>query len=247
MRENLQRAVQLSTDQGRVSARCRTLALLAIEAARLGAEQADDDLLSTAQQAADEVKKLSPLLPGRNPWSAQAEAALARVFRARGDDETALEHGRAALEAVRESEREDVMFDVVLPAAEAVLAAGEPDEIESLRHSLRRELALLTSRFTDEEVRARWFTSPTGRELKRLAAIEELPVRPEKGTEAMGLSSGDSKLLELLSQGRTNQEIAVELGASPEELSRSMAALFARIGATSRAEATSAALLGRLI
>jgi DNA-binding NarL/FixJ family response regulator len=247
MRENLQRAVQLATDQGRVAARCRALALLAVHSARLGAERADEDLLRIAEQSAEEVKRLVPLLQGRNPWFAQAEASLARVARARGDDQAALAHGRAALGAVRAAEREDVMFDIVLPAADAVLAAGDPEEAQALRDSLRRELALLAPRFADEEVRARWFNSPTARELKRLASIADLPAASRPASRSMGLNSDDTRLLELLSQGRTNQEIADESGLSTEELSRRMAALFARIGATSRAEATSAALLGRLI
>jgi DNA-binding NarL/FixJ family response regulator len=83
--------------------------------------------------------------------------------------------------------------------------------------------------------------------LKRLASIADLPAASRPASRSMGLNSDDTRLLELLSQGRTNQEIADESGLSTEELSRRMAALFARIGATSRAEATSAALLGRLI
>ena len=248
MRENLQKAVQLAMDQGRAAARCEALAMLAREAARLGAERTDKELLSLAEQTAEETRRLAPLLAGQHPWVAQADAALARVARARGDDEKALLYGRAALAYLQRAEREDMLLEIVLPAADAVIAAGSEEEVAAIRGQLRLMLALLTPRFADEDVRARWFTGPLGRELRRLAAIETLPEAPgQVWSSPFNLAVSDAKLLRLLSEGRTNREIAEQLAVSTEEISHQLAALFAKIGATSRADATSTALMGRLI
>ncbi len=45
MREHLERAVRLATEQGRPAARCEALARLALEAALLGADRSDEELL----------------------------------------------------------------------------------------------------------------------------------------------------------------------------------------------------------
>jgi DNA-binding CsgD family transcriptional regulator len=248
MRDNLQRAVQLAMDQGRAAARCEALALLAREAARLGADRTDEELLSLAEQTAEEARRLAPLLAGRHPWVAQADAALARVSRARGDDQRALLHGRAVFDFLQGAEREDMYLEIVLPAADAVIAAGTQDEVAALRGQLRLTLALLTQHFADEDVRARWFTGPIGQELRRLAAMETLPASPSEGWSGpANLTTADSNLLRLLAEGGTNREIADQLGVSTDEISHQLAALFAKIGATSRADATSTALMGRLI
>ena len=73
--------------QGRAAARCEILARLALEAARLGAERGDEELLELAERSAAEAKELAPLFAGHQPWGAQADAALAEVALARGDCE----------------------------------------------------------------------------------------------------------------------------------------------------------------
>ncbi|MDP8962158.1 MAG: AAA family ATPase, partial [Actinomycetota bacterium] len=52
LRQHLERAVRLATDQGRPAARCEALARLALEACRLGAERGDEELLSLAERSA---------------------------------------------------------------------------------------------------------------------------------------------------------------------------------------------------
>jgi DNA-binding NarL/FixJ family response regulator len=53
--------------------------------------------------------------------------------------------------------------------------------------------------------------------------------------------------LRLLTEGSTNREIASELGVPEDGVNRRLVDLYARIGVASRADATSAALLGRLV
>ena len=85
MREHLGRAVRLATEQGRPAARCEALARLALEAATLGAERADEELLALAEQSAKDAKELMGVLPGHPPWGAEADAALAQVALARAE------------------------------------------------------------------------------------------------------------------------------------------------------------------
>ena len=51
-------------------------------------------------------------------------------------------------------------------------------------------------------------------------------------------------LLRLLTEGRTNAEIAAEIDCTEEEVAGRLTRLFARLGASSRAEATSLAFRG---
>ena len=101
LRKHLGRAVRLATEQGRPAARCEALARLALEAAALGAERADEDLLALAEQSARDAKELMGVLPGHPPWGAEADSALARVALARGEREAAAEAARSALAALR--------------------------------------------------------------------------------------------------------------------------------------------------
>jgi tetratricopeptide (TPR) repeat protein len=59
MREHLERAVQLAMDMGLPADRCEGLALLALEASRLGAERGDEELLALAERSALGTRKTS--------------------------------------------------------------------------------------------------------------------------------------------------------------------------------------------
>jgi DNA-binding NarL/FixJ family response regulator len=58
------------------------------------------------------------------------------------------------------------------------------------------------------------------------------------------LDEADRRLLQLLTEGRTNAEIAAELHLGEDDVARQLAHLQARLGASSRAEATSLAFRG---
>jgi len=249
MREHLERAVKLATDQGRPAARCEALAGLAQEAARLGAESQDEALLGLAERSATEAKGLTPILPGHPLWGARADAALARVYLSRGALEEAVKAGRDALAALNAAMTEDAYLDILLPAAEAVLKSSNEGEAAAVRDKLRLTLALLGQHILDEDVRVRWFRSSTGRELVRLAgAIEAPDVNAGSSTEKTApLADVETGLLHLLTEGRTNREIAEELNATEAAVSRRLAELFVKIGASSRAEATAVALMKRLV
>jgi DNA-binding NarL/FixJ family response regulator len=104
---------------------------------------------------------------------------------------------------------------------------------------------MIAQRTVDEDVRVRWFRGPIGREMTRLAGpIEEASVNGEAPADA---DDQDALLLRSLVQGKTNREIAEEIGIDEQVVTRRLAELFARIGASSRAEATALAFQQRVL
>ena len=164
MREHFERALEMATAHGRPSARCEILARLALEAARLGAERDDEELLELAGRSALQAKELAPCSWATSPGGAQADAALAEVAVARGDLTAAAVAARAASGSIQEAMREDIYPELLLPTARAVFAAGDEGEKQMIKGLLQMLLAMTALRTADDEVRARWFQGPTGRE-----------------------------------------------------------------------------------
>ncbi len=240
MREHLERAVRLATEQGRPAARCEALARLALEAALLGADRADEELLALAERSAQDAKELMGVLPGHPPWGAEADAALAQVALARGESEAAIAAARSAIGALRAAHFEDLFLPIVLPAARVVLEAGTEEEREMVRAYLTIQAARIAQRTADEGVRVRWFRGPIGRELSRLTGAAHGEQPTEQATDAgpaADVGEDDSRLLWLLIEGRTNREIAAELGMDEDAVARRLAEMYARIGVSSRGEA----------
>jgi DNA-binding CsgD family transcriptional regulator len=235
MRDHLERAVRLATEQGRPAARCEALAALALEAARLGSATGDEELLALAEQAAQDARELVAVLPGHPPWGAAADAALAQVALARGDEAGAAAAGRSALATLGEAHSEDLHLRIVLPAVRALCVGAGEGEKEAAQRQVRLVAALIAQRIADEAVRVRWFRGPLGRELSELAgATPESRVRDDGRA---GLPAEDAELLWLLIQGRTNSEIAEELEIEETGVARRIAETYAKIGVSSRGEA----------
>jgi DNA-binding CsgD family transcriptional regulator len=218
-----------------------------VESGRLGAQQDDEELLALAERSAKEAKDLMELLPGHPPWGAQADAALAEVALARGDADQAAEAARSAFAALESAMHEDLYLDVVLPVARTFLAAGTESERQMVGLYLNVMLAMLAQRTFDEDVRVRWFRSPVGRELTRLAGSVQPPPGAQDPTADRALGESDTALLRLLIEGRTNREIAEELTVSEDEVAHRLTEMFARIGASSRAEATAFAFREQVV
>ncbi len=244
MREHFERALDLATDQGRPSARCEVLARLAVEAARLGAERNDEELLTLAERSAEDAKQLLPGFVAHQPWGAYADAALAEVALARGDLEAAGAAGRAVAAALQEAMREDVYPEMLLPAARAVLAAGEEHEKGMIRGFLQILLAMTAQRTVDEEIRVRWFRGPIGSEWSRLVGqvSADGPVGADGNGALAGLDDEERRLLGLLTEGTTTAEMAERVGADEASVRVKLQEMFAKIGASSRGEATAFAL-----
>ena len=257
MRTHLEKAVAMATEGGQASGRCEALGRLALEAARLLAPDAtthdpDPALVELIERSAAQVKDAMPLLPGHAPWGAQADAALATVALVSGDGPRAAELGGAALQALEAAHHEDTSLEILLPAARAVLAGGPSGSQDFVRSYLRTLLSRIAQGTADESIRVRWLTGPVGRELVELAGPLDTPIpgsaAGEAGPapEAAGpeLDESERRLLQLLTEGRTNAEIAAELGLAEDDVVSRLAHLFAQLGTSSRAEATSLAFRG---
>jgi DNA-binding NarL/FixJ family response regulator len=265
MRQHLERSVAIATEEGRASARCEAIARLAVEAARLIGRGSSDGLAAAGQAGPDpaleelversaaQVKELLPLLPGHATWGAQVDAALATVALRRGDGVAAAMAGGAALQALQAGLHEDISLEIVIPAARAVFAGAPPDVQGFVRGFLQTALSRIAQGTADESIRVRWLTGPVGRELVALAGPMGAPADgPQPGAAsgsavaAAGASLDDQErlLLQLLTEGRTNAEIAAELDLTEDDVVHRLTQLYARIGTASRAEATSLAFRG---
>ncbi len=213
--------------------------------------------MELVERSAAQVKELLPLLPGHAPWGAQADAALATVALLRGDIPGAAMAGGAALEALQAGLHEDVSLEIVIPAARALLAGAPPEVQGSVRGFLQSTLSKIAQGTADEAIRVRWLTGPVGRELVELAGPMDRPLAGARAGETAAATPGSAapaagpslddierRLLQLLTEGRTNAEIAADLGVGQDEVVQRLARLQARLGTSSRAEATSLAFRG---
>ena len=248
MRGHLERAVQLATEQGRPAARCEALALLAMEAARLGAEAKDPELLAVGEKAANETKAGIESLSGHPPWGAQADAALTRVALASGDLDGAVSSARSAMAAVEAGLQEDAHLEILLPVADALIQGGTEEEAQGIRTFLQVTLAMVAQRTSDEAIRARWLRGPVSAKLVELAGpLEGLAMQPGEAMASPALDETDLELLRRLVEGLTNKEIAARLDLEEEFVSRRFGEIFARMGASSRAQAKAFALLEQVV
>jgi DNA-binding CsgD family transcriptional regulator len=246
MRAHLERAVELATETGQSAARCEALSNLAVATSRLGADGEDDTLLDVAERAGREALELCGALPGHPPWGARAEAALARVALVRGRAEEAADLAGSAMESLHSAMHEDLELDVLLPAA-AVFQATRSLEWDDVRQYMQMALAMIAQRTLDEDVRVRWFRGPVGREMTRLAGpIQSFPTA-NAAADGDAADGSDTALLRSLVQGKTNADIARDLDLEEEVVARRLGELFARVGASSRAEATAFAFRERVL
>jgi DNA-binding CsgD family transcriptional regulator len=142
---------------------------------------------------------------------------------------------------------------MLLPASRAIFA-GAPDEVQAfVREHLRLVLSRIAQATVDDAIRVRWLKGPFGRELVELAGGLETVAAPPRDVpgattaaadELAGLDDVDRRIVHLLTEGQTNREMAEALGMSEADLGQQLARVLARLGASSRAEATSLAFRG---
>ena len=187
------------------------------------------------------------VLPGHPVWGSQAEAALALVSKARGDTKAAAVSGQDALKQLEAAMSEDSHLRIRLAAAEAIISGGSEQEIASVREHFRIGVTLMLPRIVDHDIRSKWLRGPIGKELIKIAGSMEIRDGEKPDSVGPKLSPPEVELLRLLIDGRTNREIAEQLHSTEQAVSVRFADLFAKIGASSRAEATATALFGKLV
>jgi DNA-binding CsgD family transcriptional regulator len=246
--DHMGRALGMATGPDRRAARCEVLAAYALECARLGIEASDEALLARAASLAREARALATELPGRPPWGSQADAAEATALWQTGERGKAAGLAKAALAYRRDALREDAHLEILVPAARVLFACGEEAEmIEATRDELSVLGGLISQRTVDPEIRARWWAGPVGRALAEL--VEVPAVRVDEAADAAPAPQAtpeDQRLMALLVEGRTDAEIADELGETPERVGQLLSALYVRMGARGRVDATVLALTGQL-
>lgn len=248
MREHFERSVQMAAEQALPAVRCEILAAFALASATLGSEQEDEELLALSERAASEARELVGLLPGHATWGAKADAALATVALARAQPDLAAEAARSAVEVLTTAQHDDLDLDVLLPIAAAMTAAGTDEERTEILSFLRLQAAVIANRIVDEGVRTRWFRGPIGSTLASLAADPAKPLtRNAQEGSVEGLDDEDAQLLRLVVEGLSNEEIAGRLSVETGEVARRLASTYAKIGASSRADATAFAFQSRML
>ena len=139
-----------------------------------------------------------------------------------------------------------------MPAARVLFACGEDaDLIAAARDELQILGGLISQRTSDPEIRARWWAAPTGRALAELVDVPEraadVPAAvAAESEERVAERAADEQLLSLLVYGRTDDEMAEVLGVTPERIAQQLSALYGRMGARPRVDATVLALTGQL-
>src|SRR6185369_13802462 len=141
----------------------------------------------------------------------------------------------------------DLNLDVFVPAARALFAGGPEELRTSVRTFLQVALTRIAQGTADEAIRVRWLRGPVGREIVELVGpLESSEVTAAEGSSAdtavheagIDFDDLDRRLLHLLTEGLTNREMATELGLTEEAVAARLGKLLARLGATSRAQAT---------
>ena len=127
-----------------------------------------------------------------------------------------------------------------------------------VRRQLEVMLGGVAEHTVDEDIRDRWFATRPQSELVALvggveAAHEAFRASPLFASfssvpfEQVDLSGQERELLRLMTEARTDTEIASTLGMSEEQVARELAEVFGRINAPTREAAAAFALTQRLV
>jgi DNA-binding NarL/FixJ family response regulator len=139
------------------------------------------------------------------------------------------------------AQREDLDLSIVIPIAGILVELGDESEQQLIRYQAGLYIGLIAMRTMDEDVRARWFRSPLGHALSEIAGSLASLSSDDGDREEARLDDDDLALLRLVMQGMTNAEIGSQMGLDDDEVRRRLGEVFARIGASSRTEATALA------
>ncbi|MDH6145377.1 DNA-binding CsgD family transcriptional regulator [Kitasatospora sp. GP30] len=215
----------------------------AVEADSRGLPSADQDRSAVLARIAERLAAQRPVVPLHHGWVRLAEAELAR---AAGTDTPS--HWHAAIEPLRATGLPYPLVHALLGAGGALAAAGQREQAGELL----REAAELADRLGDA-----WLGREIDRLIDRVGVARTRPQAPvgapmgaraeqsePDGAAAFHLTPRETDVLRLLTQGRTNRQIAEELFISPKTASVHVSNILAKLEVSGRGEA--AALAHRL-
>ncbi|MGV9547563.1 helix-turn-helix transcriptional regulator [Streptomyces ardesiacus] len=199
---------------------------------------ADEGRAEAVERLADAAKRLTT---GAPVWAAHEHWVRAELHRARDRDTPQL-----WLEAVTAFERVERPYELARVRhrlAAALLATGGEDERARATELLR------LARTVADHLGARPLSDAVnllGRRARLTLgrAVPEPAAAPADPAEALGLTGRERDVLRLVSEGRTNRQIAEELFISPKTASVHVSNILAKLGVSGRGEA--AALAHRL-
>lgn len=199
---------------------------------------ADQGRAEAVERLADAAKRLTT---GAPVWAAHEHWVRAELHRARDRDTPQL--WSEAVTAFERVERPYELARVRHRLAAALLATGGEDE------RVRATELLRLARTVADHLGARPLSDAVnllGRRARLTLgrAVPEPAAAPADPAEALGLTGRERDVLRLVSEGRTNRQIAEELFISPKTASVHVSNILAKLGVSGRGEA--AALAHRL-
>ena len=232
MRAHLERAVELAAESGQSAARCEALSQPRRGGIPTGSR-------AGRRRAARRRGTVGPRGDGARGGAAGASSVGgagrrrpgARRARPRDTPRTRPSSPDRRWSALHAAMHEDLELDVLLPAAGRPPGDRGAGVGRAFGSTCRSSLAMIAQRTLDEDVRVRWFRGPVGREMTRARRTDR--AAPDGGcrrSTATRSTGRTTALLRSLVQGKTNAEIAKDLGMDEDAVARRLGELFARIG-----------------
>jgi DNA-binding CsgD family transcriptional regulator len=197
-----------------------------------GAAEGRAELLDRLERAAGQVDTPTPV------WAAWRKYFTAELDRARGGSDAGL--WEAAASALEPLERPHELGWVRYRWAETLLAGGtgtsvreRAAELLAQAHATADALGAVPLRDGVEQLAARARIP--------LTAPDSAAAGPSDPVEALGLTARETDVLRLVTEGRSNRQIAEELFISPKTASVHVSNLMAKLGVASRGEAAAVA------
>lgn len=202
----------------------------------------------------DEKRLIRVLIADDDPGTCET---LGDILTAEGYAVTTVEDGRAALAAARAERYDVVLVDQRMPGP------GGLAVVEELRRTGACDAVYVITAYADRFLVRRALDSGARQVfvkpldipllLDSISAATAETVHPRAGDHpegapaAQGLTSRGLEVLTLVAQGKSNQEIADELGLSCRTVERHVGDILSRLGVTSRSAAAAVAIRHRLV
>jgi len=202
----------------------------------------------------DEKRLIRVLIADDDPGTCET---LGDILTAEGYAVTTVEDGRAALAAARAERYDVVLVDQRMPGpggravVEELKRTGACDAVYVITAYADRFLVRRALDSGARQVFVKPLDIPLLLDSISAATAETVHPRagdhPEGAPAAQGLTSRGLEVLTLVAQGKSNQEIADELGLSCRTVERHVGDILSRLGVTSRSAAAAVAIRHRLV
>lgn len=206
----------------------------------------------------DEKRPIRVLIADDDPGTCET---LGDILTAQGYAVTTVEDGQAVLAAARAQRYDVVLVDQRMPGSQGLAVVGELksagvcDEVFVITAHADRSLMRQALDGGARQVFVKPLDIPLLLESIRAATAETVrprppaaaAERPEGAPAAQGLTARELEVLALVAQGKSNQEIADELGLSRRTVERHVGDILSRLGVASRSAAVATAIRDRLV